>query len=96
MHALGHEFDYFELDDDARAAFERLIGRPGDPWRGQLVGMGGGGNNPVEQFAEAWRLCAISSTRLDRSTVDTLTYSPSLRTHRRACAFIRRQALRSV
>lgn len=82
-HELGHQFDYFEMTDSARAAFMKLIGVPGE-WRSAP-------NSPHEQFAEAWRMCA-AVRRLPLEYWTGYGYDLTQRKHNRACALIRNVA----
>jgi hypothetical protein len=102
-HELGHVFDYFQMTDADRAAFEETTGDH-RPWRTSY-------DSPHEQFAEAYAFCALPPKWLSWRRVETgkrgyaLTvgykdganwssadygYRPSRSQFRRACKAIRR------
>jgi hypothetical protein len=83
FHELGHVFDAGTLTTGRRQAFQRLIARPGS-WRGAPET-----DPPIEQFAEAYSLCARHPTIAQREFA-MYGYSPTPRLHRRVCALIRR------
>jgi hypothetical protein len=77
-HELGHVFDAAYLTNADRGTFEYLA-HLHQPWLGNT-------NPPVEQFAEAFRYCA-HSTRFPPRIV-YFTYDPTVRQHRRMCAWL--------
>jgi hypothetical protein len=83
FHELGHVFDAAELSLDRRRGFQRIVGRPG-AWHGAAAS-----DPPVEQFAEAYSLCARRVTIGEREFA-MYGYSPTPRMHRRVCALIAR------
>lgn len=87
LHELGHHFDY-AMSDGARAAFLRLLGLKGQPWRGLS-------NSPHERFAEAWSLCAgaLDPSQVWNGRVHAgYMYEPTVKTHERVCRLIRLEA----
>lgn len=85
-HEVGHRVDY-AMSDTARRQFLNITGQTGRPWRTTP-------DSPHEQFAEAWRLCAVNPVRLARWRSGGYGYWPSLGTHRRVCRVIEREAAR--
>jgi hypothetical protein len=83
FHELGHVFDATELTTARRGGFQRIVGRPG-PWHGAPAS-----DPPVEQFAEAYSLCARRPTIGERE-FGMYGYSPTPAMHRRVCALIAR------
>jgi hypothetical protein len=83
LHELGHVFDATALTHARRRGFQRIVGRPG-PWSGPPEA-----DPPMEQFAEAYSLCARRSRIADREFA-MYAYSPSPDQHGRVCALIRR------
>jgi hypothetical protein len=88
MHEVGHIFDAYVLDDAGRAEFQAITGRPG-PWQGAASS-----NPPIEQFAEAYALCANYPV-LRRSRMAMYGYLATPRRHARVCATIRAAATRA-
>jgi hypothetical protein len=84
-HELGHIFDARYLRPWSRARFEEIT-RDTRPWGDQGAALNGEPNPPREQFAEAFRLCSMSTRRL-RDTAGYL-YEPTTRQHRRVCRLI--------
>jgi hypothetical protein len=83
FHELGHVFDAAELDVARRSGFQKIIGRRG-PWRGAPET-----DPPIEQFAEAYSLCARKPAIAEREFA-MYGYSPTPAMHRRVCALIAR------
>jgi hypothetical protein len=83
FHELGHVFDAYELTLPRRKAFQRIVGKPG-PWRGAPET-----DPPIEQFAEAYSLCARKPAISEREFA-MYGYSPTPAMHRRVCALIGR------
>lgn len=83
-HELGHQFDYSVLSEAHRDKFRALI-RDTRPWRSPP-------NSPHEQFAEAYRWCALNpaARRLPRLGAFKFGYHPTGRLHRRICLLIQR------
>ena len=88
LHELGHVFDAYVLDDAGRAQFESVAGLSG-PWENDAQA-----NPPIEQFAEAYALCARYPV-LRRSRMGMYDYLATPRRHARVCAAIRAAAARS-
>jgi len=88
LHELGHIFDAYHFDDAARAEFQAIIGRPG-AWEGPAQT-----NSLIEQFAEAYALCARYPV-LRRSRTAMYRYLATPRRHARVCALIRTAAARA-
>jgi len=97
-HELGHAFDQTMMSDGERNRFRTLTHQRTAPWwkleEGEYSRASVG-----EQFADAYANCAIGngSRRLPSGMISdrwetSTSYSPSPRTHRRVCAFIRRAA----
>jgi hypothetical protein len=83
FHELGHVFDATELDAARRRGFQKIVGRAG-PWRGAPES-----DPPIEQFAEAYSLCARRPALAEREFA-MYGYSPTPAVHRRVCALITR------
>lgn len=84
LHELGHQVDYFEMTDPARARFRRLIRDP-RPWRST------GGNSPHEKFAEAYSLCAWLQPHVSlHDAMGGYGYATTRAAHRKICDLIRR------
>lgn len=79
-HELGHIVDYNLLTDQDRGMFQAIMHRKGE-WR-QAV------NSPHEQFAEAFRLCAISTRYVSRHQGLGFGYNPTLFQHRKVCRWL--------
>jgi hypothetical protein len=88
LHELGHVFDAYILDDAGRAQFQAITRRSG-PWHAPAET-----NPPIEQFAEAYALCA-SYPVLRRSRLAMYGYLATPRRHARVCAVIRAAAARA-
>lgn len=85
VHELGHHFDYYVMEDWARARFQQLVGDP-RPWTEDP-------NAPNEKFAEAYRFCALVGPRLlAPPTSWGYAYRPYRNLHAQACHLIRRVA----
>lgn len=84
LHELGHQFDYQVMSDFQRDWFRMFIGDP-RPWRSSP-------NSPHEQFAEAYRTCAMLRTRSawEFARGGGFNYDPPWRRHRRICLMIKR------
>lgn len=93
LHEMGHEFGYFNLGDTLDTVWPNAR----EDQFMALVGLGGQwrrpGNSPVEQFAEAYRLCAErarpTNVRNVFRVVGGAGYMPRVATHRRVCRLIR-------
>jgi hypothetical protein len=83
FHELGHVFDATELTAARRSAFQKLVGGRG-PWRAAPET-----DPPIEQFAEAYSLCARRPAISEREFA-MYGYSPTPEQHRRVCALIKR------
>ena len=86
LHEVGHMLDrpWTGLSDAGRDAFRGLIGDE-RPWRTSP-------NSPHEQFAEAWRLCALRAGEPGGPPVSGgYAYAPAPEVHRQACALIARE-----
>jgi hypothetical protein len=88
LHEVGHIFDAYVLDDAGRAEFQAIARRPG-PWEGSAAS-----NPPIEQFAEAYALCANYPV-LRRARMAMYGYLATPRRHARVCAAIRAAAARA-
>jgi hypothetical protein len=88
LHELGHVFDAYVLDDAGRAQFQAIARAPG-AWDGAA-----GSNPPIEQFAEAYALCARHPV-LRRPRVGMYAYQVTPRRHAQVCAVIRAAAVRA-
>lgn len=80
IHEAGHLFDFQRMDTGARNRFQTII-RDHREWRAEPF-------PPGEKFAEAFRLCALSPTRLVASYFVAYDYFPTLRQHRAVCRLI--------
>jgi hypothetical protein len=86
FHELGHVFDWLVMTDSVRARFAALIRRPGE-WNWTTTNR----NPPVEQFAEAYSMCARHRT-IRAVAYGNYDYTPTPARHRRACALLRSAA----
>jgi len=86
FHELGHVFDWLVMTDAMRARFAKLIHRPGE-WNWTATNR----NPPVEQFAEAYSICA-RHRKIRAVTYGNYDYTPTPALHGRACALIRSAA----
>jgi hypothetical protein len=86
FHELGHLFDADDMTDPLRTSFESVIRRPG-VWAWTATAK----NPPIEQFAEAYSMCARHRT-LRELAYGMYDYMPTPATHLRACRVIRRAA----
>lgn len=90
-HELGHVFDSELLSAYDHHRFSRLANVYG-PWGGPDVDADGYSSGPLsEDFADAYGACLLNVAP-DRWS--GYGYDPSLRLHRRVCAWIRRVAAR--
>ena len=80
LHELGHRFDY-RMPGWVRDRFRALIG-DARPWRATP-------NSPMEQFADAYSLCALDPTTLPPDFGSVVGYRPTPAIHRAACRLIR-------
>jgi hypothetical protein len=87
FHELGHIFDDRTLTDALRARFAALVGRPGE-WGWTATSS----NPPIEQFAEAYSMCA-RHRQIKAVAYGMYNYTPTPAVHRRACAIIRQAAV---
>ena len=87
FHELGHIFDDRTMTDGLRARFAILIGRPGE-WGWTATSK----NPPIEQFAEAYSMCA-RHRQIKAVAYGMYNYTPTPAVHRRACALIREAAV---
>ena len=86
FHELGHMYDASTLSDALRERFAALIGRAGEwGWTATSV------NPPIEQFAEAYSMCARHRT-IRAVAYGMYDYTPTPAVHRRACAIVRAAA----
>lgn len=83
LHELGHRWDYEVLDRAGHSRFLAFVGRR-PPWRQR------GENSPHEEFADAYAECALG-LRPDVGLWLFGPYQPTLREHRRVCAWLRLQ-----
>jgi hypothetical protein len=90
FHELGHIFDAAVLTDDLRARFAALIHR-----RGEWAWTATNRNPPIEQFAEAYSMCARHPI-IRAVAYGNYDYTPTPAVHREACALIRLAASRHV
>ena len=79
-HELGHIFDR-TMPQRVRDDFLRITQGDG-PWLTD-------GNSPLEQFAEAYSLCAINNARPLHHGIVGYDYRPTVHQHRRTCRLIR-------
>ena len=86
FHELGHIYDADDMTDPLRSLFESVIRRPG-VWAWTATAK----NPPVEQFAEAYSMCARHRT-LRELVYGMYDYMPTPAMHRQACSVIRRAA----
>jgi hypothetical protein len=92
QHELGHLFDAQRLDGPERAALARLLDAPDDaPWDAGTDEQCDDTVCPSERFADAYATCRLRFSP-DGEWADGYGYAPSVRTHRRVCAAIRRYA----
>jgi hypothetical protein len=87
FHELGHIFDDRTLNDALRTKFAKLIGRAGE-WGWTATSK----NPPIEQFAEAYSMCA-RHRQIKEVAYGMYDYTPTPAVHRRACAIIRQAAV---
>lgn len=86
-HELGHVFDFDVLTDQDRAEFQAIVGNA-RPW----VDTADYWESPNEQFAEAYRDCAVYGmqvTAWDIASRYAYSYEPSVKTQRTVCHMIR-------
>ena len=83
FHELGHVFDWLVMTDGARSRFAALIHRSAE-WNWTSTNH----NPPVEQFAEAYSMCARHRV-IKAVAYGNYDYTPTPARHRRACALIR-------
>jgi len=83
FHELGHVFDWLVMTDGVRSRFAALIHRSAE-WNWTSTNH----NPPVEQFAEAYSMCARHRV-IKAVAYGNYDYTPTPARHRRACALIR-------
>jgi hypothetical protein len=88
FHELGHLFDASAMSDRLRARFAALVRRPGE-WGWTATGR----NPPIEQFAEAYSMCARYAA-IREVAYGMYDYAPSPASLQQACAIIRQAAAR--
>lgn len=84
LHEIGHRFDYLQ-SLHARHRFRALTDQLDRLWRTEDP------DPPYEQFAEAWRMCAMNPRWPDRSEAG-YGYWPTVQIHRKVCRTIKREA----
>jgi hypothetical protein len=86
FHELGHLFDASSMSDRLRARFAAAIRRPGE-WHWTATSR----NPPIEQFAEAYSMCARHGA-IREVAYGMYDYAPSPAGLQQACAIIRQAA----
>jgi hypothetical protein len=85
LHELGHVFDATAMTDPLRQLFQSVTRRRG------IWAAAANTDPPIEQFAEAYSLCARYST-IRTTFFGMYAYTPTPDRHRRACSVIKQAA----
>ena len=86
QHEVGHLFDWYVMTDADRREYMRINHERG-AWEPP-----GGGNSPMERFAEAYGWCKTSPRGFPDNYSTFYLYNPSPRRFQENCRFIRRVA----
>ena len=86
QHEIGHLFDWYAMTDADRREYRRINHERG-AWEPP-----GGGNSPMERFAEAYGWCKTSPGGFPANRSTFYLYNPSPRRFQENCRFIRRVA----